>query len=303
MTTLLPELARPGPAPLWRRCLRLPARIWLQLTCRAPDYVAPTAADNVEIEQALRARGVLIGDLHVDAVAFREFRQRFPFPADYSGGAEGGVFVEKLLEHHLAHVLLGLDSAERQPYVDVAACASPWAMLLRQAGVEAWAIDLAPDAAYLHLPYYQAQDATRMSFGDESVGSASLQCAFEMFEGGHDTALVRELSRVLKPGGRAVILPLYMHTHACHYATLEWVHDVSVADAGSKAYVRRDSWGIRSSRKYSAETLGSRVLEPARTAGLKASVLVLRNAREIDPSVYLHFVLVIDKPAASASVS
>lgn len=295
MTQVLASWVESGPQPLWRRTLRFVARSWLRNRSHLPDYASPTYAELASIEEELQRRGIGVEELIVAPQAFMEFQAKFPFPTDYHGGPHGGVFTEKLLEHYLAHHLLDLDTENRTPYIDVAACASPWAMLLRNAGIEAYAIDLDLGATYKHLPYYETQNATCMRFDNSSVGSASLQCAFEMFEGNDDTALIHELSRVLRPAGRAVILPLYMHTHPCHYSTPEWTA-MKTGDSGSSAYVRRDVWGIRASRKYSPETLISRVLNPAIDAGLLPSIKVVRNAREIDSSVYLHFVLVLDKP-------
>lgn len=175
-------------------------------------------------------------------------------------------------------------------------------MLLRKAAIEAFSIDLAPTGPYADLPYYECQDATRTRFSDASIGSASLQCAFEMFIGDQDTGLIRELSRTLRAGGRAVIVPLYMHTHACYYQTPEYLGRV-FGDSGATAYVRRDCWGIASSRKYSSATLIQRVWRPALDAGLVPSLRIVRNAREIYPLAYVYFILILDKPATPTEAS
>ena len=92
-----------------------------------------------------------------------------------------------------------------------------------------------------------------------------------------------------------MISPLYMHTHPCHYQSPEHFGQPH-GDAGSVGYVRRDVWGVPASRKYSPETLKSRVLDSARLSGLDARVFVLRNARDMGEGVYLHFVLLLEKP-------
>jgi hypothetical protein len=158
-------------------------------------------------------------------------------------------------------------------------------------------MDLDPHPSLAHLPYSIRSDATASPFTAASVGSASLQCAYEMFVGDADTRLLRELARILRPGGRVVIAPLYMHVEACYYQSPEH-YGRAAGDAGATRYLRRDVRGVPASRKYSAATLEQRVLGPARRAGLKARLMVLRNKQTLGTNIYLHFVLVLDKPAA-----
>ncbi len=300
MATWLHELVQPGSVSPMRSALRLVARTWLKLRALVvPTYIGPTPDELVKIEADLLTMGIAVGNIEVDPEAFRHFQQEYRFPDHYYDGFGAPIFTEKLLEHYVAQSLIEMGHDERQPYVDVAACASPWAALLREKGLPAFAIDLEPSGPYADLPYYERQDATHTSFGARSVGSASLQCAFEMFTRAQDTDLVLELARILKPGGRAVILPLYMHTHACHYQSPEFLGRFE-GDAGVTTYVRRDCWGIASSRKYSVSTLMDRVWQPAIGAGLIPSLFVVRNARNIHPRAYLHFVLVLDQPASAA---
>lgn len=297
------DLARPGPAPLWRRALRMPARRWLLARAGAlPIYRPPDAEALKRIEEDLLRLGMPVGSLEIERPGYEAFLARFPFPDAYPGSAEPAIRDEKRLEHYVAWLLATPESPKRQPYLDVAACGSPWVSLLRSRGVAATAIDLDPPPGSAGEAHYEQQDATRMRYESGSIGSASLQCAFEMFHGDQDTRLVVELARVLRPGGRAVILPLYMHTHACHYHTPEYAGR-SLGDFGSTAYLRPDCWGIPASRKYDATSLRCRVWDPARAAGLVPSLLVLRNREQVLPGTYLHFVLVLDKPRDAETVS
>lgn len=294
------SLVQPGPVGPLRALARLAARRWLALRSRSvPAYRPPTPDELAAIEQALADQGMPCAEHRVEPAAFRDWCAQAGFPAGYHGGVAGGVFDEKLLEHYMAWQLLSLGSPAGAPYLDVAACASPWAKLLRERGIEAHAIDLAVAPELASLDFYHQADATRSPFADASIAAASLQCAFEMFTGDSDTRLVAELARILRPGGRAVVSPLYMHTHACHYQTPEFLGQAT-GDDGAKTYVRRDLWGVASSRKYSAATLKARVWEPALRAGLVPSLRVLRNGAELGEGIYLHFILVLDKPGASS---
>lgn len=293
---LLDRLVAKGPRGIWQalelRAQRLGHR-WR--TRSAPRYRPPDAQQLLAIEAGARALGMPSADLRIDPAAFDRFCATFAFPAHYHGGEQGGVWREKLLEHSVAWTLLDLEhDAARWPYVDIAAATSPWVGLLRDRGYEAWAIDLEPAVDPAHAAYCLRGDATASPFEAGSIGSASLQCAFELFEGDADIRLMAELGRVLKPGGRAVISPLYTHVQPCYYQTPEH-YGRDGGDPGALRLLRTDVWNVRASRKYSPDTLLSRVWDPARRAGLQPGLHVLRNAAELGPGLYLHFVLTLDR--------
>ncbi|NCC34007.1 MAG: methyltransferase domain-containing protein, partial [Chloroflexia bacterium] len=228
---------------------------------------------------------------------FEQFKVQGWFHDHYHGGRASGVWDEKLLEHWIAGELLQLDQwAPNDIYVDMAACSSPRAQALRERlGLEAFAIDLAPvGQAYADLPYYRSENATRTSFADGEVRGASLQCAFEMFQGQDDQRLIDELARILRPGGKVVILPLYMHTHYCAYSTPEY-YGQGHSDPEAKEYILMDFYGAPSSRKYDGQRLKERVLDPILKAGLRYRLLALRNKAELGEGIYCHFILEIEK--------
>lgn len=198
------------------------------------------------------------------------------------------------MEHFVAWKLLDLKEGI---YIDVAACNSPWVHILRNTHpeIEAFAIDLEIPEDYRKMKYYIRQDATKTSFDDNSVDGVSLQCAYEMFVGEDDINLIIELGRILKSEGKAVILPLYMHTHPCHYSTPEY-YGKGFGDRDSKEYIRWDCWGIKASRKYSVEKLKNRILSKIEEVGMNYKIYVLKNKRDISENIYLHFILLIEKP-------
>lgn len=266
----------------------------------APEYKSPNRMDLEQIETELRSVGIDVTDYVVDPNEFRDFSNAAGFPPDYHGGIDGGVYLEKILEHFVAWDLLALKNDDRRvPYLDIASAASPWAKLLRAMDREAYSIDLERSSQFANLAYYLEGDATAAPFDSGTIGSASLQCAFEMFHGDADTRLISELARLLRSGGRAVICPLYMHTHACFYQSPEHYGRTSV-DPGATRYVRRNASRVPSSRKYSAATLTSRVWKPALAAGLQPRIYALRNGPAIGEDIYLHFILVLDKTGQAA---
>ena len=264
-------------------------------TVTADEYHNPTDTELALIETLLREMGILCHDFLPDVSEFEEFIRLNGFPPNYHGGTKSEVYREKLLEHFVAWKFLSLDKSCYTPYVDIAAGGSPWALFLRNRGIDACAIDISISPEFISESCYLRQDATKTDFGNGSVGGASLQCAYEMFSENQDVTFLQELGRILKPGGRAVISPLYTHTRACYYQTQEYYGKV-YGDYDAKRYIRRDCWGVPLSRKYCPNTLKSRVWDSALNAGLQPSLHVLRNKSEMGNGIYLHFILVIDKP-------
>jgi SAM-dependent methyltransferase len=263
----------------------------------APVYVNPTPADLVEIEKGLIALGIDLHDYAPPAAEFHAFQAQGWFPPDYHGGLNSGVWDEKLLEHWLSSERLGVMCfGPRDIYVDIAAATSPWAQALHERkNINAIAIDLCEiGMAYRHLDYYRVENATATTFANASVSGATLHCAYEMFMGQDDTKLINELARILKPGGKVVILPLYMHTHYCAYSTPDYFGK-GYSDPIAKEYVRLDCSGVPSSRKYDPLKLKERVLDPVLAAGLRYKLSVLRNKNDFGKNIYCHFILEIEK--------
>lgn len=278
----------------WNEC-QLKWQLWR--VRHAPRYTNPTLNELDQIERDLCALDIEITDYVPIAEVFRTFQADNFFPDDYLGGRGNEVWDEKLLEHWIASERLNLDTFEADDvYVDVAAASSPWAHALRlRKGITSYAIDLGKvGKTYSNLPYYRIENATTTSFPDASVKGASLHCAFEMFVGSDDMQFIREVSRILAPGGKVVILPLYMHTHYCAYSTPEYFGK-GYSDPMAKEYVRLDCMGVPSSRKYNATMLKGRVLDTILSEGMSYTLLALRNKDELGKGIYCHFILEIYK--------
>jgi|SaaInlStandDraft_4_1057021.scaffolds.fasta_scaffold32069_3 hypothetical protein len=95
-------------------------------------------------------------------------------------------------------------------------------------------------------------------------------------------------------GGKAIILPLYMHTHHCGYSSAEH-HGKGFADDEAKEYVRRDCSGTPFSRKYDVNLLKSRILDTIELLGMSYKISILRNKEEFRDNIYCHFILGIEK--------
>jgi hypothetical protein len=298
--TLMTKLRQQGVSQLTHKVINLAKHRsgWYKWRYRnASQYQDPTPAELLQIESDLKVLGIAVSDYCTSPSTFHEFVAKQYFPPDYHGGKSGGVWHEKLLEHWISWECLELQNYQANDiYVDVAAAGSPWVKALREKhSIQAYAVDLGSiGEEYIHLPYYRVENATKMSFADDSIRGMSLHCAYEMFTADDDINLIDEIARVLRKGGKAIILPLYMHTHYCAYASPNFFGK-GYADAKSKEYVRINASWIPSSRKYNSSVLKERILDRISSLGMTYSLSVLRNKADFGENIYCHFILEIQR--------
>lgn len=231
-----------------------------------------------------------------DSERFDEFEHKTAF-SDFYRKDVNKRYKRKMLEYYYTFQLLHLsERSSNSVYIDVGACGSPFVKWLRQTtDVQAYAIDL-EEGPYKDLSYYMCQDATNMRFDDASVDAISIQSAFEMFIGDNDIKAIKEFSRVLKPGGEVIILPLYMHTQFLSTVSPKY-YGTGTADEGALECIRTDCWNwVPLGRFYDVDALENRVLKTAEDCGMTPKVYSLSNdSIEKDGFVYLKFILSLKK--------
>ena len=203
----------------------------------------------------------------------------------------------KIMEYYFVDKLLGFDQWDRGDiYLDLGAQTSPFAKYLREKRkIEAYGIDL-EKSIYADLGYYLQEDATNTHFCNESVLGMSIQSAYECFIGDADIRLIKEAARILKPTGKLVVIPLYMHEQ--YLSTLSpTYYGKGTADKGSLECIRKDCRGdLAIGRFYDMAALKRRVLDVAKQCGLEAKIYIIPNKFvECDSFVYLKFILVLQK--------
>jgi SAM-dependent methyltransferase len=269
----------------------LVARVDASTTIGWPDEDPDTVRD------MLVRGGIAVSDWTIPADGYRDYLASSGYPHSYLGGPAGGnpFFGEKTLEHYATLALL--DPTVRGPetvLIDVASNASPFAEILRR--LRGWKVY----DQDLQFPYGLhgeriGGDAAAMPVPDGLADVMTLHCSYDHFEGSSDIGFTREAARVLRPGGQAVILPLYLSTTfgAKCDPRLSWqgLH----LDEGMRRYLipRLD---VRFSRTYDAARLRSRVLEPAAAAGMLWRVLRIQGGAGLVPHSYLNFALLLEKP-------
>lgn len=263
----------------------------------APVYKNPTPDELITIETDLEALGIKVRPVSLSTDEFESFKSSFIFPVDYYGGKNQEVREEKILEHFIAYKFCDIENFTKEDvYVDIAGGESPWAKILREKCVRAYSVDLKTKRGHRKLGYYLQEDAKQTTFNDSSVTACSLQCAYEMFVGDDDWLFLNECNRFLCLNGKVVIVPLYMHTHHCGYSTPEYYRK-GYADIGAKEYIRKDSWSIPFSRKYSPDLLKERIMNYVESNRMKYELFKLDNKEELGRGIYCHFILVIKKTA------
>ncbi len=243
-----------------------------------------------EIEQALVSAGIGVRAFQrslEELEAYEsaaEYAQRYPVYHD-------GNQPEKRLEHFVAMSLLDLTPDD--VFLDIAACSSPLPEIARRLyGCTSYGQDIMyADGVNGDLI---GGDACALPVPDGFASAATLTCSLEHFEGDGDTRLFAELNRVFRPGGRVVIVPLYLHLFPAALTDPRYaLRSEGLSFDPEAAVYCADGWGNRHGRFYSPETLKARILEPHREA---FDFQILRIAEPLvlghdDPKIYARFVL------------
>ncbi len=270
-------------------------RLRYLLARRPKTWGAVTYGPGIEdaIERGLAAAGFAVEPFRVDPAAYRQYlaRARYDrFPQYYAWRASN--FNEKALEHFVALTLLELEPGD--VYLDIASSGSPTPEIYADlTGAESWRQDL-DYAAGVHGRAIGG-DAAALPLPDGFAAGMALHCSFEHFEGDSDIRFVREAARVLRPGGRLIILPLYLFTHyAIQTDPTEWRgwRPPFAPEPGARLHFAR-GWRNRHGRFYDPERLQERVA--ANLGPLRLTLYRVTNADEIDPGCYLRFVAKMEK--------
>jgi SAM-dependent methyltransferase len=199
---------------------------------------------------------------------------------------------EKMLEHFVSWDLI--EAPPDGTVIDVASCRSHFPAIVRATGRRCIAQDLSYPLG-LHGDVLGG-DAGAMDLPDAFADSMTLHCSFEHFEDDADTRFVREAARVLKPGGRVAIQPMYVHQDYFVLSDPFSPDGICAPDDGAY-FIAAFGYTNRFGRHYSPEIFVRRVVHPAVSAGLVPIFHRVLNARDISPECYLQFALTLHKPA------
>lgn len=102
----------------------------------------------------------------------------------------------------------------------------------------------------------------------------ALNCFFEHFEQDADSGFVREVARILRPGGKVCILPLYMNENYHVLSNFELIQRLGMPafDKNVDIYMQERP-NNHFGRFYDAKALKERVIDIAEKAGLKVEII------------------------------
>jgi hypothetical protein len=211
------------------------------------------------------------------------------------GGKDLCSFLEKALEHFVSFKIAEPKSG--QVFMDVGSCVSVVPQILRRLyGCECYVQDL-------ELPvgvhgWNVGSNAADIPLSNSSLDGITLHCTFEHFEGDADSQFIRECARLLKFGGRAVILPLYVNLHWTNITgeTDEIKRNAIKFDDEASYFCLIPEWHNRFGRHYSTRALLDRVLEVAVDCGLKIEMHRITGFEQVNPDLWLKWALVLEKP-------
>jgi hypothetical protein len=157
---------------------------------------------------------------------------------------------QKLLEYYISYYFL--DFHQEDVYVDVASQDCPFAFFIKeQFSCKVYRQDL----YYLGAGIIGEDigcDACHIPLENETITKISLHNSFEHFEGNKDIEFINESQRLLKVGGKMVIVPLYIGKQYRENNDGGWI------DSNGEKHL----WGLgaRFSRLYGPKELIQRVL-------------------------------------------
>lgn len=187
---------------------------------------------------------------------------------------------EKQLEHWVARQLLEL--APGETYLDVASHASPAPDIYEELdGVQAWRLDLRYPRG-IHGRVIGA-DAGAVPLPDGSIHKMALHCSFEHFEGAADQRFVSECARLLAPGGRCCVVPLYLSPR--YSIQTDLLRSWPPPREPEALLCCARGWGERHGRFYDAQQLRRRLAAEL----LQLRVYHVSGAPAWWPGAYAHF--------------
>ena len=247
-----------------------------------------------DITPELCRHGIQVRPYSIDIEAFWRFvddagYRRF---GEYYGGGQHKCATNKWLEHYVSLELL--DPRPGEILIDIANCYSPFPDVVRQRlQLAVFRQDLIYDPG-IHGDRIGG-NAADLPLDNEFADLLTLHCSFEHFEGTSDQDFIREAERILRPGGRLCILPLYTHhEYAIQTDPSTWdAHTIQFEPDATIHLV--DGWGEAHGRLYDARHLLDRVV--ANLGQLELTIYAIRNYADVWKECYLKFAAVLRKSA------
>jgi hypothetical protein len=183
----------------------------------------------------------------------------------------------KMLEYYIS--FRWLDLGPDDTYIDIAAQDCPFAFFVRDHfGSHAYRQDL----FYLEKGIHGSDiggNAARIPLPSGSVSKMSLHNSLEHFEGRSDIRFFREAQRLLRPGGKLLVVPLFIGDTYSTVKDAGWVDEEGVKHLWGE--------GARFARLYDLPHFKSRILDNSRH--LQVEMYHVDNAAAVHPHCSPYF--------------
>lgn len=260
-------------------------------------FIADEHLTNPELDEVLikdlKNLGIKTSRHRINMGAYKKYLSKASYPRTYFGGGdEKNNFTEKTLEHYVSTEFI--EFKPKTTFIDIAACTSPFYQLVKILfGVK---VSYQQDLIFkkgLHGNKIGGS-ASALPLHDNSVDAATLHCSLEHFENNHDTEFFLEMNRVLKQGGKVVVLPFYLaYEYTIHIDPIFNFLRFHHPKRDPEAQLRYCNWYQHHSRHYSPVALKKRILN--NVPNLELEIFKVENFREINDLCYLRFVGVFTK--------
>jgi SAM-dependent methyltransferase len=247
-----------------------------------------------EIIGKLKKNGLNVKDYAIDINDYKAYIEKAEYPKYPSyrvtGGGGAKKFVEKTLEHYLAAKLLNFSRDDI--YIDVGSADSPAPEIYNKLyGCKTFRQDIVfPKGRHGNII---GGDACAMSVEDGFATKIGLHCSFEHFEQNSDVKFIQEASRVLRTGGKMVILPLYLfNKYAVQTNPASMPRGGIPLEKDVTRYCLKN-WSSRFNRFYDVPHFISRIVK--NSSSFEKTIYTIANKKTVDPSCYISFAAVFEK--------
>ena len=250
------------------------------------------------IKEAFQSCCLQFDSLEIDEERYKHYMKEsnyeYNYPV-YSKEFRGHLLSVKSLQHFLSLELLGV-SAEHS-WIDIASSNSCFPDILqKQFGVKTcWRQDWSYNKGIVGERI--GSDAVTLPLSGQSIDRISLHCSWEHFEADKDIEFLHEVHRVLRPGGKICIVPLYMandyviETSPEIWLNKYWnVDDLPIFDGQARININNTA-KQRHSKFYSVDILEQK-LAPLRGI-FNIAIYHFNNASKIDGAP--HFSLFLER--------
>jgi len=257
------------------------------------EHLANPSLDDF-IEKQLQQYNIEIRNFSIDKSEYKLFVKQANYPVSYYGGGLKSKlnFTEKTLEHYVSCCFI--DFKPEMIFIDYAAANSPFQEIVKHLfGVK--------QALKQDIIFPKGLKGDKLGgypkdfgFPNESIDAVTLHCSLEHFEGESDIEFFLAMEKLLKPGGKIVVLPFYLsYEYTIHIDPIYNLLKLHTPKIDEKAQLRYCDWRQFFSRHYSPDVLYTRIL--SKLENLKLTIYKVNNFKEIDEMAYLRYVAVFTK--------